>query len=119
MPSLASRLSLPNTLAAWGSEAFAVILGRELTAAEGLQPLLLRAMTHGNQLATTPVNLLLLHAADEGSCLRLRLDVLFQSVVAGCSCADDPTPWSEINECCHIEIVIDKTTAQADMELIE
>jgi len=37
--------------------------------------------------------------------------VFFQSVIGGCSCTDDPTPASEINEYCEALLEIDKATA--------
>lgn len=112
-------LWLPQALAAWGSEAFTDVLRRELieTGSRGLP--LHRCMAHGNHVAETPVSLLLRSVEADAACIRVRLDVLFQSVVAGCSCADDPTPWSELDECCRVEVAIDRSTAHADILLLD
>ena len=112
-------LRLPQALAAWGSEAFTDVLRHELIAAGAHALPLQRCMVHGNHVASTPVSLLLHSVEADAARIRVRLDVLFQSVVAGCSCADDPTPWSELDECCRVEVAIDRSTAHADILLLD
>jgi hypothetical protein len=110
---------LPEALAAWGSELFSEILCSELIAAGEHALPLQRCMAHGNHVAETPPRLLLHSAEADAVQIRVRLDVLFQSVVAGCSCADDPTPWSELDECCRVQVDIDRATAHAAIRLLD
>jgi len=45
--------------------------------------------------------------------------VFFSAFIAGCNCADGPTPVDEINEYCEIRVEIDRTTAEAQLTLLE
>jgi hypothetical protein len=40
-------------------------------------------------------------------------------VIAGCSCADDPTPTNELDEFCELQLDIDKLTAVATVTLLD
>lgn len=119
MSSSPDVLCLPQALAAWGSDAFSEVLRRELIAAGEHALPLQRCLAHGNHVAATPVNLLLRSVDADEARIRVRLDILFQSVVAGCSCADDPTPLSELNECCTVQVDIDRASALADIRLLD
>jgi len=50
--------------------------------------------------------------------LRVRAGVFYKSVIAGCSCADDPTPINERAEYCELEFEIDRKTANARVSLL-
>ena len=39
-------------------------------------------------------------------------------MLAGCSCADDPTPVEEISQYCEVRLDIDKTTAETTVALL-
>lgn len=50
--------------------------------------------------------------------IRVKAGIFYQSVIGGCSCADDPTPVSEINEYCEVQLDIDKATAATAVALV-
>jgi hypothetical protein len=50
--------------------------------------------------------------------IRVKAGIFYQGVLGGCSCADDPTPASEINEYCEVQLDIDKSTAATAVELV-
>jgi hypothetical protein len=112
-------LRLPQALAAWGSDAFSEVLRRELIAAGEHALPLRRCMAYGNHIAATPIHLLMRSVEADADRIHAQLDILFQSVVAGCSCTDDPTPWSELDECCRVQVDIDRTTALAVIRLLD
>jgi len=45
--------------------------------------------------------------------------LFYTGIIAGCSCADDPTPVDEINESCEVLFTIDKKTARTTATLID
>ena len=62
--------------------------------------------------------LLVQHVAETDALIRVGAGIFYQGVLGGCSCADDPTPASDINEYCEVQLVIDKTTAETSVMLI-
>ena len=49
-------------------------------------------------------------ASEEAGLIRARVGVFFHGVIAGCSCADDPTPVEPQQEYCELELAIDRST---------
>jgi hypothetical protein len=90
-------------------------------ALEQLDPahLPLQAGLAGTSYATdTPVTAMILRIADTGSLVRIRAGLFYGGILAGCSCADDPTPVQEQHEYCEIGIEIDKATGTVCIALI-
>lgn len=51
--------------------------------------------------------------------LVVKAGLFYSGIIAGCSCADDPTPVDEIAEYCEVEFSIDATTGEATVQLVE
>ena len=66
-----------------------------------------------------PVTLVVNGVEEADRLIRVRAAILFQSVIAGCSCTDDPTPMSELNEYCEVRLEIDRDTAVTEIRLAE
>ncbi|MEW5770541.1 MAG: hypothetical protein AB1831_09285 [Pseudomonadota bacterium] len=111
-------MRLPEALKAWGGEAFAATLKRELLAHADQLPLH-EAMAHGSHVADTAPDLTIQTVEDTGDALRIRAGIFFASIIAGCSCADDPTPVDEIREYCEVDIRLDKGTGEASVRLTD
>lgn len=109
-------IRLPATLHAWGTSAFAEVLKRELAAQAAALPLQQAAAATSVVLDTAPEIMFIGGEAEEGG-LRVRIGVFFVGIVAGCNCADDPTPAEPQPEYCELELVIDGTTAGAAVRL--
>jgi hypothetical protein len=50
--------------------------------------------------------------------IRVKAGIFYTGVIAGCSCADDPTPINEQNEYCVVQFDIDRATADASVTLL-
>ncbi|HEY9098900.1 MAG TPA: hypothetical protein VIN38_08520 [Thiobacillus sp.] len=50
--------------------------------------------------------------------ISVKAGVFFTGVIAGCNCADDPSPIDEQNEYCVIQLDIDKTTSETQISLM-
>jgi hypothetical protein len=48
----------------------------------------------------------------------VKLGVFYTGIIAGCNCADDPTPIDTQTEYALISLRIDKQTAEADFSLL-
>lgn len=112
-------LRLADSLAAWNSPAFAAVLQRELEQAGGAQLPLQRGLAATSVALDEKIEVMFLGAVEEPGCIRVRLGVFFAGIVAGCSCAGDPTPIEPQNEYCELLLSIDKATADASAMLAD
>lgn len=62
---------------------------------------------------------MIIGVAEENEYIRVKAGIFYQSIIAGCSCADDPTPIDTNQEYCVVQFIIDKSSSAAKVELIE
>jgi len=62
---------------------------------------------------------MVLASEDVGHEIALRIGVFYRGIIAGCSCADDPTPVEPVNEYCELNLRLDKSTAMATVSPVE
>lgn len=111
-------IRLPKTLSAWQTPAFKLVFEQEiLTLDRSLLPLM-QGMSRGSQIAARDIAVMLISTAETGSSLQVRAGIFFSSLIAGCSCADDPTPVDENAEYCELLFDIDKHSACAEVILL-
>ena len=77
-----------------------------------------QGLSTGNYVTAEPVSVMINSVAEMENIIRVRAGIFYQGVLGGCSCADDPTPTSESNEYCEVQLDIDKTTAETAVTLI-
>lgn len=109
-------IHLHQALSKWGTHDFEAVLKQEIAQHAEKLPLQ-QAMSSGSYVLDTPVTVVINHVSEMRDVIRVRVGVFFQSVIGGCSCADDPTPVSEINEYCEVQIEIKKATAETEISL--
>lgn len=108
-------MRLAESLAAWGAPGFELALKRELEGL-GAASLPLQQGLSGSSVALDDwVQVMVIGASDDAERIRARIGVFYSGLVAGCSCADDPTPVAAHNEYCELLIVIDKATGEASV----
>lgn len=111
-------IRLEKSRDAWGNPGFEATLAEELGHAKSALPLQqgLSATSHAldDKLAVT-----VLRSREEGDFIRAKVGIFYEGIVAGCSCADDPTPVEAQSEYCEVEVAIHRTTAAATLTLIE
>jgi hypothetical protein len=112
-------LRLESVISVWGRPEFEETLKRELMQL-GIADLPLQAgLTSGSQAIDRPISVIIKRIDDTGPVIRARVGIFFKSVIAGCSCADDPTPTNELDEFCELQLDIDKLTAVATITLLD
>lgn len=111
-------ITLPDSLAAWGTPGFRGILKRELEGLDADQLPLQQGLSRTSHVADRPHTVLVLGSGGDAHCIRARVGIFYAGINAGCSCADDPTPVAEEDEYCEVQVVIDRRTGQAQVVLV-
>ena len=112
-------IRLEKSLSAFGTPDFAAVLKHELSQLTIDQLPLQQGLSVGSYVIDAPVTVVNVSAADMVETLRVKAGIFYRGVIAGCSCADDPTPVSDTNEYCEIQLDIDKSTAFTRVALLE
>ena len=111
-------VELPNALKAWGSDDFNDALRADIERLSHHQLPLQQALQLSSQVSDEPFQAMILGSEATDETVRVRASVFFSGVIAGCSCADDPTPLDLVNEHCTIEIRLDRKQASASLRLL-
>jgi hypothetical protein len=112
-------IRLPDSLNAWGTPGFRDALKQEIEQLDaGLLPLQ-QGLSRSSYVTERPFQVMLLGADEAAGSIQVRAGIFYTGVIAGCSCADDPTPVDELNEYCEVLLVIDRQTAEATVSLSE
>lgn len=109
---------LDKSLRAWGMADFEAILKREVEELGADHLPLQQGLSVSSHVAGSPITMMIHRVAETEDAIRIKAGIFYQGIIAGCSCADDPTPASENNEYCEIQLDIDKTTAATEVALI-
>ena len=119
MSSPAKPCQLPRSLAAYGSPAFADILKAELGELDSQCLPLQQGLRSGSASLDNKLSFMLLAQQQNGDDILVKLGMFYSSIIAGCSCADDPTPLDKVNEYCEIHVRINRDTAGALITLVD
>lgn len=77
-----------------------------------------QGLSNSSAVADGPITVVVKEVVGLEGFIRARLGLLYQGVIGGCSCTDDPTPDNVINEYCEVRLDIDRATAEARVSLI-
>lgn len=108
---------LPASLHAWDTPAFAVALKCELEHLGGTAFPLQHAAATSSVALDNGIEIMFISARQQGRHILAKVGVFFSGIVAGCACADDPTPVQPQQEYGEFTVSIDMTTASADITL--
>jgi hypothetical protein len=104
-------LHLPAALAAWNTPAFSDALKRELEAAGPAALPLQQCLSASSYALDDGRTVMVIGASETAGLIRARVGVFFRGIIAGCSCADDPTHIEPQPEYCELELAIDRSSA--------
>jgi hypothetical protein len=110
-------IRLPQALSAWNSLTFNDVLKRELEQLGAAELPLQQCLTASSHALDDPVSVMIIGVANEAGLIHAKVGIFFSGVIAGCSCADDPTPVEVQNEYCELSLAIDKSTAEATITI--
>lgn len=109
---------LRQALRGWGAPDFEAELRRELERLPATQLPLQQGLTHSSYVSGDPFRVMVLGVSDAGTVLQARVGIFYSGVIAGCNCADDPTPIDVQPEYCELQLAIDKATAKTAVTLL-
>lgn len=111
-------IHLSRSLAAAGTPAFFDTLKREIEQLDAQQLPLQQGLSSSSHVTDRPFQARIISVREEGGILRVKAGIFYTGIIAGCSCADDPTPIDELNEYCVVRLDIDTSTAEAAVTLL-
>ena len=112
-------IRLPKCLNAWGTPEFEAVLKREIEQLDAGHLPLQQGLSASSYVTARPFQAMIICAKEEAGLIRVKAGIFYTGVIAGCSCADDPTPVYELNEYCVVQFDIATTTAETTMTRLE
>ena len=109
---------LKDAVQAWGTRDFGNVLKEELENI-GLKGLPLQEGLSSSSVALDDqLQVVLLGIEDDSDRIFVTASLFYTGIIAGCSCADDPSPVEAQNEHCDIIVSIRKSSGQASIRLL-
>ena len=112
-------IRLTKSLNAWGTTSFTDILKDEVEHVGADVLPLQQGLSLSSYVTDSPHKAVIINVSDEADFIRVKAGIFYSGIIAGCSCADDPTPISEQTEYCEVLFAINKKTAEAKVVLLE
>lgn len=109
---------LKKSLAAWQTADFDDVFKHEV---KQLDPNLLplqQALAHSSSANPATLAISVLRVSELPDVIQVKAGFFYTGIIAGCSCADDPSAINEINEYCEVRFDIDKQTAASTVTLL-
>lgn len=111
-------IRLTKTLNAWGTAGFEDIFKGEVEQLDVDQLPLQQGLSTSSHVTDSPRTVVIIGTADEEGFIQVKAGIFYSGIIAGCSCADDPTPVDEQNEYCEVQFAINKKTAETTVVLL-
>lgn len=115
---MSETCQLTKSLHAWGASNFEAVLSEELSQLARAALPLQQGLTVGSHALDDKLKISVLSSTESANCIRVKVGLFYTSIIAGCSCADDPTPIDENVEYCEAWLAIDKSTAITRVTLV-
>lgn len=111
-------IRLKNLLSACGERDFHTAVKTELEQLSPHDLPLQAALSHSSHVSDEPFRVMVVNSQASAETIEVKLGIFYSGIIAGCSCADDPTPIDTQPEYALIALKIDKQTAEAVFSLI-
>lgn len=109
-------INLPESLKAWNTPDFKAVLKREIARLGASLPLQ-QGLSGSSYALDDAVEAVVHRTWESDGRILARVGIFYSGVVAGCSCADDPTPVEAQTEYCELDVAIDRVTGEARVSL--
>jgi hypothetical protein len=109
---------LPKAMHAWNTPAFEAVLKDEIEQLNAELLPLQQGLTQGSYANDDNLGVIVISMSDDPDVIHVKAGLCYTGVLAGCSCADDPTPENETTEYCEVLFDIDKQTAATRVSLV-
>jgi hypothetical protein len=110
---------LSRSLGAWETPDFRDVFKQEVRQLGVAALPLQQGLARSSHVSGDSYDVVILNAVEEPQRILVKAGIFYQGIIAGCSCADDPTPIDEQTEYCEVLFDIDKQTAETAITLLE
>lgn len=110
-------ITLIESLHAWESPTFSDVFKREVDQLDGKLLPLQQGLSQGSVANEDVFNVVVLSVSEQPDFIRVKAGIFYSSVIAGCACADDPTPENKLPEYCEVLFEISRDTADTRITL--
>ncbi len=111
-------IRLTKVLNAWGVSDFKETLKHEVESMDADLLPLQQGLSQSSYTSGENFCVIVLDVSEESDFIRAKTGIFYTGIIAGCSCADDPTPVNEITEYCEVQFDINKKTADTVVTLL-
>lgn len=111
-------IRLTETLNAWRTPEFESVLKRELEQVDAGALPLQQGLARGSHVGDDRFSVMFIGVEETKDGICAKIGVFYTGIIAGCSCADDPTPIEAHPEYCEVQVDIDKATAETRLTLL-
>jgi hypothetical protein len=111
-------IQLTKSLNAWGTPDFENILKEEIAQLGAEQLPLQQGLSTSSYALDDKLKVRIISVSGDASLIHAKVGLFYSGIIAGCSCADDPTPVEEQNEYCEVQLDINKLTAETAVALV-
>lgn len=111
-------IRLTRSLNAWGTPGFEAILKAEIEQLGADQLPLQQGLSTSSYAQDDKIQVRVISVSGEVGFIRAKVGIFYAGIIAGCNCADDPTPVEEQNEYCEVQLDIDKMTAETTVAFL-
>lgn len=111
-------IHLNKALAAWGQKDFQAVLRSELERLPHDTLPLQQGLRYSSYVSDEPFQVMLLRVNEDQTEILAVARLFYSGIIAGCSCADDPTPLDTQTESCLLQLCLDKRDASVRFMLL-
>jgi hypothetical protein len=111
-------IRLSKSLRAWGRPEFRDILKQEIEQLNAEHLPLQQGLSASSYVTDRPFQAMVISVGEEAGLIRVRAGIFYTGVIAGCNCADDPSPVDEQNEYCVLAFGIDRSSGETTVVLL-
>ena len=111
-------IRLSKALNAWGTPQFTAVLKTELEQLGAEQLPLQQGLSVGSYAMGNNIQVMIISTSEQPGAICAKAGIFYTGIVAGCNCADDPTPVEEHSEYCEVSVEIDRNSAVARVVLL-
>ena len=111
-------LRLSNSLHSFADTNFESSLKNEIEQLDAKLLPLQQGLSVGGYALYDAFTVMIIGVSEHDTHLHIKAGIFYQGVIAGCSCADDPSPTDVTTEYCEVLFEVDRETGEASVSLV-
>ena len=116
---MTASIRLEKTCSAWDQAELQQVFNEELRSLPVNALPLQQGLRHSSMALDHALSASILSTRQDGEHYIIHAGLFYTGIIAGCNCADDPTPQDEVNEYCEALFTIDSRTGITSVALAE